>query len=261
MKIWMAVFMIVIMLSGGMKAEAQNKVDWTSLNEISHEAFHLAKEQHFDEALQLMTYFGKQFKKLNMDTAKISYQQLRIIAAVHEKAIEKLENKSAPEEKIQAVTQFRLLTDALFSENEPLWSSMESPIMTSFSGAKAKLEKGRINGFSKDWNKFLSLYDIIYPSITIDLDANKVKKVDRDIAIIKNVHFRDYSEETRNKRLALMEDDLKALFERVKDDEADPSLIWVMISTGSVILLALSYTGWRKFKGEREQKSERETNK
>ncbi|MFY4775999.1 sporulation protein YpjB [Metabacillus sp. RGM 3146] len=261
MKIWMAVFLIVIMLSGGMKAEAESKVDWTSLNEISHEAFHLAKEQHFEEALQLITYFGKQFKKLNMDTAKISYQQLRIIAAVHEKAVEKLENKSTPEEKIKAVTQFRLLTDALFSENEPLWGSMESPIMTTFSGVKAELEKGSHKAFIEDWNKFLSLYDIIYPSITIDLDPQKVKNVDKDISIIKNAQFESYSEETRNKRLVVMENDLKALFERVKDDEADPSLIWVIISTGSVILLSLSYTGWRKFKGEREQKNERDTNK
>jgi sporulation protein YpjB len=59
-----------------------------------------------------------------------------------------------------------------------------------------------------------------------------------------------------------MEEELQNLFDRIKDDEADPSLLWVMISTGSIILLSLSYTGWRKFKGEKEKASrERDINK
>ena len=36
------------------------------------------------------------------------------------------------------------------------------------------------------------------------------------------------------------------------EDEADPSLWWVIISTGSIIILTLSYVGWRKYQGEKE---------
>ena len=38
-----------------------------------------------------------------------------------------------------------------------------------------------------------------------------------------------------------------------KKDEADPSLIWVIISTGGMIVLTLSYVGWRKYRGEKEK--------
>jgi sporulation protein YpjB len=58
-----------------------------------------------------------------------------------------------------------------------------------------------------------------------------------------------------------MEEELKALFERVKEDEADPSLLWVMISTGSVILLSLSYAGFRKYRAEKARIEKREINK
>jgi len=47
--------------------------------------------------------------------------------------------------------------------------------------------------------------------------------------------------------------DLKNLFENMDEDEADPSLWWVIISTGSIIILTLSYVGWRKYKGDREK--------
>ena len=51
-----------------------------------------------------------------------------------------------------------------------------------------------------------------------------------------------------------LETNLQTIFEGVIEDEADPSLWWVIISTGSIIVLTLSYVGWRKFKGEREKR-------
>jgi sporulation protein YpjB len=41
-------------------------------------------------------------------------------------------------------------------------------------------------------------------------------------------------------------------------DQADPSLWWVIISTGSIIIMTLSYVGWRKYKGDKDiQKDQR----
>ena len=48
--------------------------------------------------------------------------------------------------------------------------------------------------------------------------------------------------------------DLKNIFENMEEDEADPSLWWVIISTGSIIILTLSYVGWKKYKGDKEAK-------
>ena len=49
--------------------------------------------------------------------------------------------------------------------------------------------------------------------------------------------------------------DLKTIFENMEEDEADPSLWWVIISTGSIIILTLSYVGWKKYKGDKEAKN------
>lgn len=43
----------------------------------------------------------------------------------------------------------------------------------------------------------------------------------------------------------------------MEDDEADPSLWWVIISTGSIIIMTLSYVGWRKYQGDKELRKNR----
>ena len=57
--------------------------------------------------------------------------------------------------------------------------------------------------------------------------------------------------------LFALETELQTIFDGVMEDEADPSLWWVIISTGSIIVLTLSYVGWRKYKGEREKSKNR----
>ncbi|MCD7033385.1 sporulation protein YpjB [Metabacillus sp. GX 13764] len=256
MKKLMSVGLIAIFLTFiPYRAEAEGSVNWTSLNAISHDVFHLAKEHHFAESLQLISYYGRQFKKLDMKEAGISYDELRAIAAVHQNAEEALQSKKEPEEKIKAVTQFRLLSDALHSKNEPLWGSMEEEIMTAFAETKKVAEKGK--PYQEEWKKFLSLYEMIYPSVSVDVSSDKVKKVDSDIAIIADRQFAGLSENAKTKLLDAAQTDIQKLFEKAKDDEADPSLIWVMISTGSIILLSLSYAGFKKYKGEQQQKQQK----
>jgi sporulation protein YpjB len=60
------------------------------------------------------------------------------------------------------------------------------------------------------------------------------------------------------KELEGLETDLKKLFSDMDEDQTDPSLWWVIISTGSIIIMTLSYVGWRKYKGDKDiQKDQR----
>jgi len=54
------------------------------------------------------------------------------------------------------------------------------------------------------------------------------------------------------KELDGLETDLKKLFTDMDEDQVDPSLWWVIISTGSIIIMTLSYVGWRKYKGDKD---------
>lgn len=185
----------------------------------------------------------------------LSINELRVISASYEKALDAVENDGMSyEDRIDKVTQFRLVVDAILSEHQPLWSTMEEPIMTTFAELKTEMEKEDWAAFQHEWNRFLSLYSVIYPSLTVDVDSKNIDKIETHISAVNDKMFFEISKKTRQKHMMEIEKDLKNIFDRVKNDEADPSLLWVMFTTGSVIFIALAYTGWKKYKGEKTDK-------
>jgi sporulation protein YpjB len=257
------VALIIGMLLFHMKpALAEETYDWESLNKISDTALQLAKQERFSESAQLLEYFAGKFEEIPIDREYISLDHFRTITSTHKNAQAViLDDKVSTEEKVRSLTKLRLVVDAMVSEHQPLWGSMETSILETFSQIKSDVEEGDNQSFQHDWNQFLSLYEIIYPSIQVDLDSQRVKRMDAHISVVEDRLFQEIPETSRVKQLVAMEEELKALFERVKEDEADPSLLWVMISTGSVILLSLSYSGWRKYRGEKEKAAKREKDK
>jgi sporulation protein YpjB len=261
MKKWIFALIIGMVLIHIKPALAEETYDWESLNQISDSALQLAKQERFNESAQLLEYFAVKFEEIPIDREYISLDHFRTITSTHKNAKDILQDeKVTTEEKVRSLTKFRLVVDAMVSEYQPLWGSMESSIMETFSQMKIDVEEGDNQSFQHDWNQFLALYEVIYPSIQVDFDSQRVKKMDAHISVVEDRLFQEIPETSRVKQLAIMEAELKALFERVKEDEADPSLLWVIISTGSVILLSLSYSGWRKYRGEKEKQAKRENN-
>lgn len=242
---------------------AEHKGSWDDLNKISDTALQLSKQSRFEESLQLVEYFSREFEKLAKDNESITAAQIRTISSSQYTALDTLQEKdNTPDEKVRSLIQLRLVVDAMVSEHQPLWSSMEESIMNVFESLKGDVEDGDYQSFEQDWSEFVSLYEMIYPSIMMDTDTKQVKRIDAHISVVEDSVFKQISLESKVNQLVLMEEELQSLFDGVKDDEADPSLLWVIISTGSIILLSLSYTGWRKFKGEKEKANrERDMNK
>jgi sporulation protein YpjB len=262
MKKWMVALIIGMLLIHIKPAIAEEVYDWESLNKISDSALQLAKQERFSESAQLLKYFAVKFEEIPIDREFISLDQFRTITSTHKNALDVIQKENiTTDEKVRSLTKFRLVVDAMVSEYQPLWGSMESSIMETFSQMKSDVEEGDNQSFQHDWNQFLALYEVIYPSIQVDLESQQIKRMDDHISVVEDRLFQVIPEINRVKQLAVMEEDLKALFARVKDDEADPSLLWVMISTGSIILLSLSYVGWRKYSGEKEKVAKREINK
>lgn len=129
--------------------------------------------------------------------------------------------------------------------------SLEKPIMEAFTELKRDVQKNGSTSFHEKWNEFISLYDLIYPSLTIDVSEDQLETVGKHIDVIEQEEFQQMTESTKLERLSLLQHDLKNVFDRVEEDDADPSLLWVIITTGSIIITALTYVGYRKYKAEK----------
>ncbi|MEH7884689.1 sporulation protein YpjB [Bacillus sp. JJ1609] len=243
-------FSVLLMLAP-LAAYAETTSPVEQLDEISDEALQMAKLHRYDDANRILKHFSEEFLTVTGNGRPFSMDELRIITVAHEEAVEAMANaEMGHNERMNKVTKFRLAIDAIASTHQPLWTEMEGPIMTVFNNVKTAANEGNNDQFHTNLNSFLSLYNVIYPSMKIDINPETIQKIDAKVSFIDQYRPQVLSEASSQEELEALESDLQTIFDEMTEDEADPSLWWVMISTGSIIILTLSYVGWRKYKGD-----------
>ncbi|MDF1507739.1 sporulation protein YpjB [Robertmurraya sp. DFI.2.37] len=255
MKLKAAIFFIVILIVAPVTIQANHHISSIEkLDQISDEALQLVKSSRYDDAKKLLEYFSNEFLAYTMENHGFSIDELRIVTLAQNEAIEAMGNGSMDhDERINRVTKFRLAIDAITSTNQPLWTEMERPMMAVFGGMKDAALQGDAANFHSHLNSFLSLYEVIYPSMKLDVPVQRVQQIDARIHFIDEYRPQVLAEETGLQELVALETDLRDLFNQMSEDEADPSLWWVIITTGSIIIVTLSYVGWRKYRGDKER--------
>ncbi|MDF2636650.1 MAG: sporulation protein [Pelosinus sp.] len=228
------------------------------LDMISDEALQMMKFHRYEDAKKLLDYFSEQFTNIYNNNHSFTMDELRIVTVSHDEAMEAAVNSSMEyEERVTKMTKFRLVVDAISTSHQPLWIEMKESILTAFQQAKEAANSGDSAHFHTNFNTFLSLYNVIYPSMKIDVSVENIQKLDARINYIDEYRSEVVNNMKSQQELEGLETDLKDLFENMDEDEADPSLWWVIISTGSIIILTLSYVGWRKFQAEKEMRKNR----
>lgn len=242
-------FAILLLLIPQQIIYANNNNGWTYLDNMADQALILTKQEKYDQAKRVMEQFSDQFLKSYPKEDHITMNDLRVISISSDEAIKALTAVSLEhKERVRKVTQLRLALDALHSEHQPLWMGMEKQVLESFKQMKeAALDKDK-EKFKLQFNIFTTDIDTIYPSLVIDLDPEAISRLDSHIRFLSD--YERVDEKNKENHLKIMEKDMFKLFGKTIQDETDPSLIWVMITTGSIILSVLLYVGLQKFRAE-----------
>jgi sporulation protein YpjB len=236
-----------------MTVNANEQTPIEKLDNISDEALQMMKFHRYEDAKKLLDYFSEQFTSISSSEHPFSMDELRIVTVSHDEALEAAVSANMDyQERVTKLTKFRLVVDAIATNHQPLWTEMKEPIMTAFHQAREAANSGDSAHFHTNFNSFLSLYNVIYPSMKIDVSAENIQRIDARIKFIDEYRSQVVNNVDSQQELEGLETDLKDLFDNMDEDEADPSLWWVIISTGSIIILTLSYVGWRKYKGDKE---------
>jgi sporulation protein YpjB len=225
------------------------------LNTLSDEALQLTKSHRYEDAKKILEVFSDKFSSVTLKEQPLTMDELRIITVAHDEAVEATTNATMdPEVRVNRVTKFRLVMDAISSTKEPLWTQMETPVMSSYNGVKEAVLNGDREEFQKNLNSFLALYEVVYPSMKIDVPSEKIQQFDTKVQFIDQYRMDVLHKQEAQKELLNLESELKSMFDNLaEEDETDPSIWWIIISTGSIIIITLSYAGWRKYKGEKEK--------
>lgn len=252
MKVKMFLFTIILILLAPFAASAKQSSPLEKLDDISDEALQMVKYQRYEDAKRLLDYFSDQFTNASGEDRPFTMDELRIITVSHDQALEAVASTSMGyAERMNRITKFRLVMDAITTSHQPLWTEMEEPIMAAFSSLKEAAYNDNNTKFHESFNSFLSIYDVIYPSMKIDISADQIHQLDNHIEFIDGNRQKSV-QATKQQEIEALGADMQKIFDQMKEDEADPSLWWVIISTGSIIIMTLSYVGFRKYKGDKE---------
>lgn len=239
---------------GAMVGHAVNKTPLEGLSNLSEEALQLTKAGHYNRAASMLEQISDAFVDLSNQFV-FTMDQVQIISIAHQEAKNALENSElGKSEKLASMIKFRLVMDSLVSTHQPLWAEMEESILSIYNEVVIAAQEKDLQNFHLHYNTFLSQYDLIYPSIKLDAPTETVLKVDARVQYIDEYRPEVLTDPNGLKELEALAQDLKTLFDQSEEDEADPSLWWVILTTGSIIIITLSYVGFRKYKGDQQNK-------
>ncbi|MBA9027794.1 sporulation protein YpjB [Peribacillus huizhouensis] len=244
------------------QVRAEPSESMRQLDSISDEALRLVEMKRYQETDKVLQKFSELYLLSSKEKEIFNMAELRVVTVAYNDALEVVQTiEKTDSEKINAVTKFRLVLDAVSSNNQPLWMALEDPIMDAFYEAKEAVKIGDSERFNQKLNDLLLHYNIIYPSLKVSVPSEKLQQLDARVTYMDQYRPAMLTMKTNEQEWVAMEQDLKSLFDEPNEDEADPSLWWVIISTGSIIILTLSYVGWRKYKGnEKAEKPRKDHN-
>lgn len=185
-----------------------------------------------------------------------------MLATSLEQALQVIESPEGKErEAVEAVTSFRLAADAVVSQYQPLWVEMEQPVMSSLQSLKETSAAADSSGFHASLNTFLANYDIIQPSLKVDISKERLQSLEEQVRYVDQHRTAFLAGEEQEGKIHQLEKEMNMVFKEVSQEEASqPSLGWIISITGGIIITTLSYVGWRKYKGHQEEIKEKQNN-
>ncbi|WP_070121123.1 sporulation protein YpjB [Bacillus marinisedimentorum] len=233
--------------SDGMQAE--------QLNKLADQALMLAKQERYGEAKRILVHFSARFMDDPSASGHFDMHDLKVAVTVHQQAVDAMTKVQLPhEQRVQAMTQFRFVVDALFSEHQPLWLTMKGVILGDLQELKASAARKDHHEYQQRLNRFIADYTVIHPAVSLDRPEEDVQMLHSYIAHLDNDRMKSSSYQEKLSTLADLEASLNGIFSETDLNSADPSLFAVIYSIGGVILSALFYAGWKKYRAEREKR-------
>jgi len=251
-----SIFIVIVMLFLPMTVvhgeEQSYEQKLRQLNQLTDSILLLIQEDKLVEAKELLQHVSKEFLLIPNEQSKLTMTELQVVTFVYDRAYSAVQSVSmAKEERLQRITEFRLVLDALSDVKQPLWKQSEQLLKTHLQHLKEATYKQNKQEQQLALNQFIRRFEMIRPALLIDLKGEVFTKLDSKI---KYLDYQRSSLPPQTELLKFLEQldaDLTIVFQTNVEDGIDMSLFWVILSIGGTIVIALTYAGWKKYKGEK----------
>lgn len=247
-------FLIIFLFQTSIVFAYESEQNWNKINELADHVLQLGKQKKYEEAKKVITHFSSIFLK-NAAEKGLSMEEMKMVIYSYEQAESALTSvKMNDEERLNKLLQFRLTVNAVTNEHQPLWRDTETFVLEPLNKAIEANKEGERNQFQMYLNEFLTNYEVIRPSVVISLPEHESERYDSYIKYLE--HYRNKLEDSteKNKQLSEIQREFQLLFQKNKHSSAEPELLGLIYTIGSIIAITLIYVGWRKYKGDKQRK-------
>ncbi|MDP4096627.1 sporulation protein YpjB [Paenibacillus sp. P96] len=163
----------------------------------------------------------------------------------------------SPDAVIQAAASLRLAADVLAHPRQPLWQQYYKIINEDLKEAESQFARGSTSGFVEAVERLEEHYNTIRPAAMISRPPSAVNRTDSWLSYVKGAGVNPHSDPAAVKAaLNSGRETLNGLFGRERDAAAfgpfmqtadEEAVKWLI---GCLILAALVYAGFRKYRAE-----------
>ncbi|KAB7708921.1 hypothetical protein F9802_01900 [Bacillus aerolatus] len=225
------------------------------LDQTAGQALEFTKAGRYEEAEAQLKAVENELIQLQSESIGLSVEGWTVLSVSVGQALQVIQSPEGKEkEALETVTSFRLAADAVVSRHQPLWVEMEQPVMYSLQSLKESSAAADSSGFHASLNAFLANYYMIQPSLRVDISKKRLQSLDNQVRYMDHNREKVFAGASAEGKISQLEKEVETVFnEMSKKDPSQPSLGWIISITGGIIITTLSYVGWRKYKGQKEE--------
>lgn len=241
-----ALFLIFILFFIGNGQLSSESEYIKKLVQHSDELYQMIRSNQFEQAKQLSRQIEKDWSSkhysLTLKEAKmLSFTFFQVKESLNRVDLSKTECENR-------ALQFRLVTDTLQTNYQPLWKESKIKVIKQFEQCQQN---------SLECTTFLEQFHLLLPAISLDVTEERYVRLQSYVAFLERLtkenDLNEYDEQ-----LEEIKQELVLLFDQQEENAVDPGFIWFVLMVGSFIMLSLLYVGWKKYKGEQEAKKRQE---
>lgn len=255
-KVLMAILIasfLIFPTSGQAKSPSTNDT-WTNISNLATKTTQAVENGETKAGLTFLDAFSKAWESAQTNSnIKLTDVQSRTLNATIENMKNDINNQADPIKLKRDAVEFNLAVDALSPDGTPIWLSMGDQLTSALDTAIKDVQAGNDTKFQVDFNQFLDLYQMVYPSMAIDVPANQLNKVEGTVISIMDHRMIVLQNKTSAvNELQTLNKNLKTIFvipNQSVDALPTESLNSMILSVGSLIILTLFYVSWKKYRG------------
>ncbi|SDI28380.1 sporulation protein YpjB [Natribacillus halophilus] len=256
MRGWLVLIMAGIFLFGFAAEQGEQREEWEDISAETEEIVSLVQAENYEEGRTLLNELADDLTGADYEAMGLDVHDMGTIIMSYERLQGALTDVSlADAERLNAAYRFHYVIDAVVHPEEPKWKETENEVKEQVQHLRTSASAGG-QTFEQAWNDWKRTFETIHPAATLRMSPSEREELRSLMTFMEEHRQRLKDEEDARPFFNALEYQIDRLYN--EDIEADdPSLLIVIFTVGGTIVLALSYAGWKKYRGEQRRERRR----